>query len=251
MIEHEPSLEKKQVKTEYSFFDSRANSYFDYLQKTNNTFGVHSLKPSPLRNSLIKQTCNITNNLKASNVSINDLMFNDDLIKLDFKNTSSLFGSIVNFRIHKSEQNFQRGIRDTTISLYSPKQLFITSPLINNLKERFPLCDANNFKIEWNSDNQNSNGLYIAIKYDRMNSVGVKGDNLIRNINFIERDNGSYIIDPTMFADIPNMAFIDIILLRGNIEVATINNESYKFLIESHASIKVILVKNRDKIIVR
>jgi hypothetical protein len=46
----------------------------------------------------------------------------------------------------------------------------------------------------------------------------------------------------------PNLAFVQIILLRGNIVIEEIEGELYKFIFESHHRLPIILVKDATQI---
>lgn len=69
-----------------------------------------------------------------------------------------------------------------------------------------------------------------------------------RNINHIEHDNGKYVLKNAMFEDVPNLSFIEIVLLRGNIAIDEINGETFKTYAESHQRIQVLLIKDMNSI---
>lgn len=242
------TVDNKPLVPNYAIFDSRATKYLSFFERTDAFFGVSAVKTTPLRDELVYTKIKSVENTSLKNITLNDMVFKEG--RNNITNSTNLFGNQVHFKINGQSNQTNRG-RNTTITFYSPKKIHITNPAVNNLDERLPLCDANNFVVEWNSDSQNTNGLYLAIRYNGMNIVGERSSNLERGVDYIESDNGRFTINPQMFSDIPNMALVEVILLRGNIEVATVNGQTVKVYTESHASINCILVKNRDKIMVQ
>lgn len=55
-------------------------------------------------------------------------------------------------------------------------------------------------------------------------------------------------LNPSTFEGMPNLAFVQIILLRGNIVIEEIEGELYKFIFESHHRLPIILVKDATQI---
>ena len=64
----------------------------------------------------------------------------------------------------------------------------------------------------------------------------------------IENDNGRVILNTSLFYNIPNLAMVDLILLRGNVKIEEIDGETYKFYAETHQRMPIILVKDLSSV---
>ena len=62
--------------------------------------------------------------------------------------------------------------------MYIPNLVHITSPEIKVEKELFPFCYYDNFKLAWNPDVDNKNGLVVIV--DRITSYNVCYTKLLR-----------------------------------------------------------------------
>lgn len=62
--------------------------------------------------------------------------------------------------------------------------------------------------------------------------------------DIIKNDNGKVVLNTSLFIDIPNLALVDLILLRGNVKIEEIDGETYKFYAETHQRLPIILVKD-------
>lgn len=106
------------------------------------------------------------------------------------------------------------------------------------------------FKLEWNADPKNEEGLMVAVMYDGSNVIPENNENvIIKNIDYIKEDNGKFILNNHIFDDIPNHALVDIMLLRGNVQIEEFDDETYKLYAESHQTISLVLIKDMDSVI--
>ena len=112
-----------------------------------------------------------------------------------------------------------------------------------------PVCYSEGFVLEWNADSLNEEGLVIIVEYFGENVIPSNNTNEhLQNIDMIEEDNGKIVLKSSIFNNIPNLALVDLILLRGNVKIEEIDGESYKFYAESHQRLPIILVKDLSTI---
>ena len=68
------------------------------------------------------------------------------------------------------------------------------------------------------------------------------------NVDYIPNDNGIATLNPDLFQNIPNLAYADVSLIRGDVKLIDFNNETYKIYAESHMKLPIIVVKDINKI---
>ncbi len=188
------------------------------------------------------------------NVSVNGLNLSDLSTFGDGRQRmksakSLLYGSNVTFRVTKnnSTSNMSKVIsQDTTVTMYIPNIVNITSPKIEKEEELFPFCYYKDFEISWNADSENMNGLVVMLEWHGITLKGEKKSVFVRNIDIIESDNGSAKLNDKLFDNIPNNAIAYITLLRGNVTILEnfISDESFRLAAESHAILPFVLVRN-------
>ena len=49
--------------------------------------------------------------------------------------------------------------------------------------------------------------------------------------------------------NIPNHALVDLILLRGNVQIEEYDEETYKIIAESHQTISLVLIRNMNTVV--
>ena len=80
----------------------------------------------------------------------------------------SLYGTKVCFkltRLKSSNTDSMKHNGDTTITMYVPDVVNITSPAIRTSQELFPYCYFKDFIIKWNADGLNENGLVVLLEW--------------------------------------------------------------------------------------
>ncbi len=130
--------------------------------------------------------------------------------------------------------------------MYIPKLVNITSPVIQKAIDLYPYCYYKGFELHWNPDNLNKNGLVVMVEWYGTTCTG-KEDKYVRNIDVIEQDNGSTILNEKLFDGIPEKALTYITLLRGNIELSMFNNQTYRTLGETHAVLPIFLIRELNQ----
>jgi len=112
-----------------------------------------------------------------------------------------------------------------------------------------PLCYCEGFVLEWNADPNNEEGLVIIAEYFGENVIPENSDDShLQNVDMIENDNGKVVLNASIFNNIPNLAMVDLILLRGNVKIEEIDGETFKFYAETHQRMPIILVKDLSSV---
>ena len=96
--------------------------------------------------------------------------------------------------------------------------------------------------VEWNKDENNTNGVVVIVEWDGDMVGSDKRDESIRTVDVVD-DTGGAILNPELFNDIPDLAMINITLLRGNIDIVEVENTAVKIYAASNSSISIVLAK--------
>ncbi|MGF1560045.1 MAG: hypothetical protein ACFCUL_13225 [Flavobacteriaceae bacterium] len=100
--------------------------------------------------------------------------------------------------------------------------------------------------LEWNADSKNKEGLVVIAEYDGLTSVPSKagsGRPVTNTIN-VKNDNGKVVLSNALWKDIPDTAFVNLSVLRGNVKIEQIDEEKYKFYALANAVMPIILIKD-------
>ncbi len=236
------------IESSYNLLDIKPNVYHDYFEVSDNTMGYSSLKPNPLQEASLVQYTSLSPLAKQkSNISINGITLNRTASsqKLSANTSNTIFGKTVTFRINAPNAKTGKVANTSEVVMYVPNIVSITNPLVKTGQEQYPLCDSENFVLEWNADPLNKEGLVVMAEYFGFNAIPSDAQNThVINTDYIELDNGKATLDAALFKGMPNMAIVHIILLRGNVTRKEIEGESYKLFAESHMRLPIILIKN-------
>lgn len=233
---------KELLENKYRLLDYSVNPYYAYFKKTDNTIGFNNLKADFNKKYSFVEHVDFKNG-KKNNLSLNNKRIQPDNLKNSLSvEESDIYGKKVTFKLNSTKSSTE----SEQIEMYIPEKLFVTSPV--SIKNKSIPAYYKNFKLKWNADPKNQNGLMIAVEYFG-ETVGKKetGDHL-QIIDYIDEDDGEYTVDENMFEDIPNLSFVDVILLRGNIDINEIDGESWKTYAEAHQRIPIILIKDLNTI---
>jgi hypothetical protein len=127
------------------------------------------------------------------------------------------------------------------VSMYIPHIIDINYPEAS-ATELMPLCPHDDLLVEWNKDDNNTNGVVIIVEWDGdMVGQDYRYES-VRTIDVVE-DTGEAILKTEMFEGIPDFARINITLLRGNIDIVELNDSPVKLYAASNSSITVVLAK--------
>ncbi len=169
-----------------------------------------------------------------------------------------LYGQNVSFTLSRnipqnikgSQKSKSSILSDTTVTMYVPELVEISSPKVETSKGLMPYCFYKDFVLKWNTDLKNENGLVVVVEWSGMYVTGQKENKYVRNIDVITDDNGSTTLKNEIFNGIPENAIAFITLLRGNIAIVDDyyskqgNVDPYSLIAETHAILPFVLVRN-------
>lgn len=94
-------------------------------------------------------------------------------------------------------------------------------------------CDANNFVLEWNAAPENTNGVFVLVRWYGLCADDVVEEqyqgSFVQNADLVE-DNGHCVLNPQLFEGIPESAIINISIIRGSVETI----ENFEFFDNTH-----------------
>ena len=169
-------------------------------------------------------------NFSVNGVHYRDLKFNSVQDDMNFGISKApaqndMFGKNVTFRYSKRSYGNQEGVQkapsNEEIIMYVPELVQITSPNIEKIDEMLPYCYYKNFKLTWNADPNNTNGLFVAVEWSGADMFGKHYREVVRNADIIEFDNGEATLNNELFEGIPHGATVKLVLVRGNVEQIT------------------------------
>ncbi len=270
----EQAQDIENIVTENFLFSGETN-YFKILRTDAPLIGYSTIKENSLANNelrIIDDVNEITSSESNSQktpssssftFSVNGINLSDmnnqmlDGVQKAKASQKLLYGQNVSFTITRDIKSISNvnglhkaSSQDTTLIMYVPNLVEITSPKIEKTSDLFPYCYYKDFELKWNADNKNENGLVVIVEWTGMNTKGEKIAKYIRNIDIITKDNGSAVLNEKLFDNIPENAIAYITLLRGNISLIEdyLEDEdqaqSYRVIAESHAVLPLILIRN-------
>ena len=174
--------------------------------------------------------------------------------------SNPLFGNEVTFSLrHADNAGIQKSAAapsaattasEVNLTMYVPEQVHITSPNIETAEDLLPYCYYKDFKLKWNADPQNENGLVVVVEWAGTDMYGKRYGKVVRNADIIPYDNGEWVLNDELFDDMPQGALAKLLLVRGNIEMVTdfVNEvgeeDVYRVVAASEAILPFILVRN-------
>ena len=233
--------------------------YAEYGYPTDYIAGITSSHLNPLNKKFvygyasISSPCSITKGLQETipfNISINEvtLSANNTTKSLPKQaNLKDMFGSMVTYNLSDPQYTKSEDSDGVSVDMYVPEIIEISYPEISSKEQLYPLCLYNRFKLKWNADNENENGVMIVVEWHGSMIFGEDYPNAyIRSTDMIP-DTGETYLNPDIFSGIPDTALCTLTVLRGNIENELVNGVSCKLVAESHQCIQFILIRNAVK----
>lgn len=245
------SIANTEVSNKYRLLDISPNIYHDYFKITDNTIGFNNLKSTTNAEYSLVQKIEIQDYVNKFVSLDGEKMVLEGTAKGSKFNEAEIYGKTIslNFENNKSSNKGSNGTAN--VELYIPKKLNISKPVQQLDSKVSILAYYKNFLLEWNADPKNEEGLMVAVEY-LGETLSKNGNKLVRknivNVDHIKNDNGKYILKQAMFEDIPNLSFINIILMRGNVDITEIEGRSYKTYAESHQRVPILLVKDLNSV---
>ena len=102
-----------------------------------------------------------------------------------------LYGQNVSFTLSRnipqnikgSQKSKSSILSDTTVTMYVPELVEISSPKVETSKDLMPYCFYKDFVLKWNTDLKNENGLVVVVEWSGMYVTGQKENKYVRNRN--------------------------------------------------------------------
>ncbi len=233
------------------------SKYLDNYTPTDYTAGISAVKENPLANVLTYsfnrryETCSYSSSLPEDaeplHISTNgiDLSQAYPVTRTGENLLTDMFGRENTFKVAEiiatRDGGPQREGNSAEVSLYVPKLIEITTPLVTSDDDFYPFCYSKDFVLRWNADPDNENGVIVSVEW--YGATAGQGDYnaRIRRIDLLE-DTGEARLDEKLFEGIPNTALVNLTVLRGNIENIDLDNCTYKVSGETHAYLSLVLV---------
>jgi hypothetical protein len=221
----------------------RAGAYKNFLKQTDNKVGFHALKSTKDgEHSIVKS---VFIDKKEPVITVEGKRMRLDA-NSNAKTVEDIYGKTLNIGF-----NDEKGLLDekSNKKMYIPKKLNISKPVPSG-ENMFIYAFYKDFKLEWNADPQNEEGLMVSVMYDGRNVIPENNENrTVKNIDYIKEDNGKFILNNSIFDDIPNHALLDLMLLRGNVQIEEYDEETYKIFAESHQTISLVLIRDMNTVV--
>lgn len=153
------------------------------------------------------------------------------------------FGKVVKFTFINSAQTKSSDETTGEAEVYVPQVIEFTFPHAETEKDLNPLCYYKDFVIRWNKDEKNKNGVLVAVHWTGSMVLGndITGANVCRVANF--PDTGEAQLPESFFDGVPDTAYCDLLIFRGNIENIKQGDYSYKLIGKTHHLISFILIR--------
>lgn len=217
------------------YFDNNVNieiSYSSAREHPMNTrdfsANIHSLHerlPKKLEVTVNNETIENIRNFSANNYFIDPY----EKSNIKYSKLNDFYGKKIDFSINRD-----------IFKMYIPKTIEILYP--KSHKEYFPICYFNRYKLKWEKDRYNDNGVVISVEWLGQIFGEIDTKNYIRRIDIVA-DNGETIIKPNMFDKIPHLAIVKITIARGNIDIIEKQGMTYKLQGISEASLYTIIAR--------
>ena len=227
--------------------------YLPFLKETENIIGISSTKDSPVDeawvNSYIvrRDQDGIGGSTTAEPIVVmangKDLTTITPPTRSGDRAGHELFGRDVRIQISRNPLTRSDEEEEAGVDLYSPVEIEITAPRVDQAQDLLPLCYYDGFLLKWNQDENNPNGVVIILQWTGEKVVGEEvAETAVRRTVIVE-DTGSVVLDKHMFDGIPDTAVCHLTILRGDIEILDYENETYKVLTETHEFLSFILIR--------
>lgn len=155
------------------------------------------------------------------------------------------FGRTVTFSFRNQNATTKAMTQDAgSTDLYIPKEIDILAPAAKTEDDLNPLCYYKNFVLKWNEDCNNENGVLVIVEWYGGMVLGDDIENAcVRRVASFP-DTGRAVLPKSFFEGIPDTAYCNLTVLRGNVDNVSDGQYSYKVLGESHQRISFILIRH-------
>lgn len=226
--------------------------YSSYLIRADATIGISSSRYYPLGDEAVMayydpvhvaRTKGAMADIDAENFLMNGRALFSPLTKSESGQVYGMFGGPISFSL-RGAAVATKGNDGGGVELYAPEIVRIEFPTVTSEQNRYPLCYYKNFVVRWNADSKNRNGILIIVRWSGMMVFGedYSSSYICRAVR--SEDTGSFELDESMFAGIPDAALCSLCLLRGDFEDVEIDDAKLRVLAETHDELDFVLVRS-------
>ncbi len=236
--------------------------YMKYFEGTDYEIGISSSKDGALPGGATISCISGISQVRKSNVTKADL--NElpsiksfvDGIEISPQNVSQTkssnsimdsFGKIVKFTFCNDFPTKSSDGNIGEVDMYIPKTIEFIFPHAETEEDLNPLCYYKDFIIRWNKDEDNKNGVLVVVDWTGSMVLGndIPDTHVCRIAEF--PDTGEAQLPENLFDGIPDTAYCDLLILRGNIDNVEHGRYSYKLVGKTHQQISFILIREIEK----
>ena len=236
-------------------------TYLKYFEGTDYEIGISSKKDGALTGGRVISCISGESEIRSRRTKRNDIhlpalvsyidgteVSQQNIIGVGTKASAgglmNSFGKTVTFSFKQQNAGMITPQAIGSTDLYIPKEISILAPNAETEEDLNPLCYYKNFVIKWNEDCNNENGVLIIVEwYGGMVLGDDIEDTCVRRVATFP-DTGRAVLPESLFEGIPDTAYCNLTVLRGNVDNVSDGQYSYKVLGESHQLISFILIKN-------
>lgn len=153
------------------------------------------------------------------------------------------FGKVVRFSIFDDNRTKSSESSVWETDMYVPKAIEFSFPKAESEDDLNPLCYYKDFVIRWNKDDNNTNGVLIVIDWTGSMVLGrdINDTHVCRLIQV--SDTGEAQLPESFFDGIPDTAYCNMLILRGNVENVKQDRYTYKLVGKTYQQISFILIR--------
>lgn len=242
---------------EYQTFNGDYDKYLEFFEGTDYEIGISSSKDGGLPGgsniscisgvSQIRKAIETKSDISLPQIRafVNELEISQQNI-ISTRSSNSImdcFGKVVKFSFCTDSQTRNSDCSTGEADMYVPKAIEFTFPHAESEEDLNPLCYYKNFVIRWNKDEDNKNGILVIVDWTGSMVLGndIPDTHVCRVANF--PDTGEALIPENFFDGIPDTAYCDLMILRGNIENIEQGLYTYKLVGKTHHQISFILIR--------
>ena len=237
--------------TQASSTQGDVGKYAEFFSQPDATIGISSSRYYPLGEETVmafydpaeQNATKAVNDDYAQSIRINGMNLFSPGTKSGDGSVVGMFGKTVSFDLSGFGPATKAG---DNIELYAPEIVRIQFPTIVSEEHRYPLCYYKNFVVKWNPDPSNENGIIVLVKWDGSMVFGEDYTSSYVYHTVCVPDTGSVELSESMFEDIPDAAFCNLYLFRGDIENVEIDETRIRLLAESHDVLDFVLIRNLE-----
>ena len=248
IIQNENLLPKEDI----SFLPGDFGNYKLFLGNADYVMTLSSTKLSPLEPNCYSSYIGLSGVNTKSEVAptisakVNGADFLPEVrTKSDGFAASDYYGKNIIVAITKTVETKgeMAGNNTQEVGMYVPNEIVLLSPSLAQEEDLYPLCYYDGFQIRWNEDVKNTNGIIVVVDWFGETVLGkdVPNTRVRRFCSF--PDTGTAVLDTSLFDGIPDTAVCHMTLLRGNIAMVDLDEETCKVMMESHEYFTFVLIR--------